>query len=85
MKFFRKLFGTIPEPREETPVSSSAKIVGRVPTEPVIAVFIPRMDFFSEEFKSQYVAGMKYYLREGNAKLAAQMGIWREEEKIDIL
>lgn len=46
------------------------------PTELKVAAFTPDEDFYSEEFKTDYVAGLTYWLREGNLKLANCLLEW---------
>lgn len=40
--------------------------------------FVPNQDFLSSEFKSAYVKGMTYTIREGNTKLLAAVIQWVE-------
>ena len=44
--------------------------------------FTPKHDFWSEEMKSQYVAGLTYTIRPGNAKLAEAVGQWIDQGKV---
>ena len=44
--------------------------------------FTPIKDFFSEEFQSQYCAGLSYTVRPEDQKLAALVPKWIEEGKV---
>jgi hypothetical protein len=47
--------------------------------------FIVTKDFYSDEFRSQYIAGLKYTVREGNDKLAAALEKWVVEGKAEVI
>jgi hypothetical protein len=38
--------------------------------------FVANQDFFSEEMQSAYTKGLRYTVREGNNKLAAEVAKW---------
>jgi len=63
--------------------SSTTPYVSPVSTTNVL--FTPYHDFFSAELQSQYVAGLIYTVRPGNAKLALQVGTWVLEKKVKIV
>ena len=44
--------------------------------------FVALKDFYSPEFKSQYVEGLKYTVRSGNDKLATCFTKWEAEGKV---
>ncbi len=77
MGFFKKLLGK----EKEKP----ATVVATMPGGRILAVFVPTRDFFSGETQSQYLPGMKYSLREGNAKLTALLPQWEKQGLIHIL
>ena len=45
--------------------------------------FTALKDFFSEELKSQYVAGLSYTVRPADAKLAKLVPVWIKEGKVE--
>lgn len=44
--------------------------------------FVPTVDFWSDEMKSQYCKGLSYTVRAGNDRLAAEVAKWRAEGKV---
>lgn len=46
--------------------------------------FTPTKDFVSKEFKSVYVRGLSYTVREGNTKLLAAVSRWLEEGLVKV-
>lgn len=61
------------------------KITAIMPTAPVVQQFIALKDFNSEEMQSTYCKGMKYSIRAGNAKLAAEVEVWLDEGKVQLI
>lgn len=44
--------------------------------------FTPLSDFYDEDLRSLYCAGLNYSVRPGNAKLAAKVDVWIAEKKV---
>lgn len=55
------------------------------PTEPVLYAFIALRSFSAPEVGTIYMRGMKYYVREGNTKLADLVDQWVIEGFVKIL
>lgn len=60
------------------------RIVARAPTEAVVYSFRAKVDFFSDETRSQYCSGSIYRVREGNSKLHALVQQWIADGKVEI-
>lgn len=54
--------------RKETPI-----------VQPPMVFFTPTKDFFSEEYRSQYTAGLMYQASAANTKLQGSVGEWEKQ------
>lgn len=54
------------------------------PKERPVAFFIALIDFHAPEFKTDYVKSQRYWLRDGNTRLAACLKAWKPQGKVDI-
>ncbi len=68
-----------------TTKKNKTKISVVKPREKVIRVFRPLRPFEDAELKSTYVVGEKYYVREGNTKLATRVKQWLRDGRIEIV
>lgn len=55
-----------------------------VPTGRVVRTFVPTEDFYSEQFRSHYVTGMRYSVREGNTALATAVQAWADVGRVTL-
>ena len=58
------------------------KVSFSAPTEKVLFNFYPLVDFYSDEFETQYISGMRYSVREGNVRLYKAVTQWKKEGKV---
>ncbi len=63
----------------------AGKIVSRPYGGAVVYTFVPRKDFYSNEFESQYLKDYEYRVREGNERLHLQVQRWVQKEFVSIL
>lgn len=71
--------------------TQSSTIIGIIDGRPVVsprgkvlAVFYPKQTFESDELATKYMAGLRYYVREGNEKLASAAKAWAEAGIVDL-
>lgn len=48
-------------------------------------IFIPVYDFYSDEFQSDYIAGLQYRVKTGNYKLNHYVNKWVNEGRVKIV
>ena len=52
------------------------------PSEPVLYYFYPLYDFYEESLNTQYIAGERYSVRQGNEKLHKLVQHWKQVKKV---
>ncbi len=61
------------------------KVVMTIPSAPTLYRFRALKSFWSDAFNSQYTAGQKYSVRQGNDKLATAVSQWITQNKVEVL
>ena len=76
----RSLIANIFKPVTSVNSVSKVELVHNLPYS-----FTPLHDFYSDEFRSNYVSGLAYTVRLGNVKLDVAVRNWIREQKVKIV